>query len=762
MSIAGRYPRHAGLAALVGGMLAGGHPAALAAVLLLAVAAALLGAGPAALEAGRRPGLFAGVLVAAALAGALAVQARTAQLDHSELTALQGRAIDEPGVLLDTPRDTPFGGWGATVLLRGERVALTAARWVPRPAAAIGAQLRIAGSLKPLAAGQGWMRTRNVHAAVSAHRVVPTGAARGGAGGFIDRIRLRAERALGERVPGGVGGLLRGMVLGEGEALDTAMQDDFRAASLTHLVAASGQNVALLAALAVALGTAVGLGRRGRLGLALALVAIYVPLAGAGPSIQRAGIMGGAALVAALGGRPGSRVYALLLAAALTLAVNPRSAADPGWQLSFAAVVGIAVGAGRLASELRRHRVPAGAAEAAGMTAAATIATAPLIALHFGRASLVSLPANLLAAPAVAPTMWLGAAAAAIGQVSRTLAVPLASLASLPAAYLAWLGHVAARLPGANVRLPPGVVAAGCALVAAAPLAYGRLRRRGVRVAGPRRALALVAGASLVTAGLVGGVGRGATAAPPALRISFLDVGQGDATLIQAGGRAVLVDAGPMGDRIATLVRHEGVRRLDLLVITHAQADHEGGAAEVLDRMAVSAVLDGRDGVASPDGARLAAAARSRSVRLVRPAAGQILHAGPIQLDVLSPPAGEGAAGADPNARAIVLAAAVDGVSVLLTADAESDVLAALSLQPVDVLKVSHHGSADPGLPGLLGVLRPRAAVIEVGRHNPYGHPAPSTLAALATGAGRVLRTDRDGTVRLELRSGRLVVTTHA
>ena len=97
------------------------------------------------------------------------------------------------------------------------------------------------------------------------------------------------------------------MVLGEGEALTAAMQDDFRAASLTHLVAASGQNVALLAALAVALGTALGLGLRGRLLLALALVVLYVPLAGAGPSIQRAGIMGGAALVAALAGRPASR-----------------------------------------------------------------------------------------------------------------------------------------------------------------------------------------------------------------------------------------------------------------------------------------------------------------------------------------------------------------------------------------------------------------------------------------------------------------------
>jgi competence protein ComEC len=512
------------------------------------------------------------------------------------------------------------------------------------------------------------------------------------------------------------------------------MQDDFRAASLTHLVAASGQNVALLAALAIAFATALGLGLRARLLLALGLVALYVPLAGAGPSIQRAGIMGGAALVAALAGRPASRAYALLLAAALTLLVNPRAAADPGWQLSFAAVIGIALGAGHVAGALRRRRVPAGLSEATAMTVAATIATAPLIALHFGRVSLIGLPANVLAAPAVAPVMWLGVIAAAIGQLSAALAAPFTAVAALPAAYLAWLGHAAA-----HVRLPLAVVVAAGGAVAAVALARqsgGRGRRAPI-------ALALVAVVVLVAAAY-----PRAPAAAPALRLSFLDVGQGDATLIQAGGRAVLVDTGPAGDHIAALVRGEGARRLDLLVVTHAQADHEGGAPEVLSQIPVTAVLDG---------GRVEAAAAAQHVRRLQPAAGQVLHVGPIRLDVLWPPAGRGIPGEDPNLRAIVMQATVGGTRVLLTADAESDVLSGLPLEPVDVLKVSHHGSADPGLAALLSTLRPRAAVIEVGRHNPYGHPAPSTLRALR--GIRVLRTDRDGTIRFELRDGRLVAS---
>jgi competence protein ComEC len=653
--------RHALLGAFVAGMVAAGRPA----LVLLAP-----------LAVPRRP-LLGLALLAAALAGSLGAHARIEQLDRTALRL--GSSISEQVTLLDLPHDTSFGGWQATVGVRGERVALTAGRWLPRPAVAIGAHLRVAGSLK---AAPDWMRSRNVHAALAATSVRPTGTARGGFAGFVDGIRARAERALSD---GPVSGLLRGMVLGEGEALPVDVQDDFRAASLTHLVAASGQNVALLAALAVALGTALGLGLRGRLLLALALVVVYVPLAGAGPSIQRAGIMGGAALVAALAGRPSSRAYALLLAAAVTLLANPRAAADPGWQLSFAAVIGIAVGAGRVAGWLRDRRVPRGVADATAMTVAATVATAPLIALHFGRVSPIGLPANVLAAPAVAPVMWLGAIAAAVGQLSASAAVPFTAVASLPAAYLAWLGHAAA-----NMRMVVPVCAVlGCA-----------------------------------------------TPAPPELRISFLDVGQGDATLIQAGGRSVLVDAGPPGDHIAARLRGAGVRHLDLLVITHAQADHEGGVPDVLSHVPTKALLDGGRHQAR---------------------AGQVLHVGPIRLDVLSPPAGRRIPGEDPNTSAIVLEATVDGVRTLLPADAESDVLSALPLEPVDLLKVSHHGSADPGLPALLSTLRPRAAVIEVGAHNRYGHPAASTLHALR--GTRVYRTDRDGTVRFELRAGRLVET---
>jgi len=251
-------------------------------------------------------------------------------------------------------------------------------------------------------------------------------------------------------------------------------------------------------------------------------------------------------------------------------------------------------------------------------------------------------------------------------------------------------------------------------------------------------------------------------AAPAGLRITFLDVGQGDATLIQWRRSAILVDTGPPDGPVLACLRRAGVRRLDLLVVTHAQADHDGGAAAVLHALPVALVLDGRDGVRDPNGVRMAMEAARRGVRLLSAHAGEVLRVGGIALRVLWPAPGHAEAGADPNQRAIVAEADAGGVRTLLTADAESDVLAGLDLGAVDVLKVSHHGSADARLPALLERLRPRLAAIEVGRRNVYGHPAAATVRALLAAGAAVVRTDRDGSVSVEPAAGGLRIHAHA
>jgi competence protein ComEC len=256
--------------------------------------------------------------------------------------------------------------------------------------------------------------------------------------------------------------------------------------------------------------------------------------------------------------------------------------------------------------------------------------------------------------------------------------------------------------------------------------------------------------ATLAAAAFAGGHRRAASApATQALTISFLEIGQGDATLVQDRGRAVLVDAGPRDGPILARLRAAGVGRIDLLVVTHDQADHEGGAPSVIGAHRVGLVLDGAAGDRTPEHRALVRAAAAHHVQRIAPERGQVLRAGRMRIVVLWPPWPPPDPAGDPNNRAIVALLSVGRFDLFLPADAESDITAPLPLPRVDVLKVAHHGSEDPGLPGLLDRLNPRMAVIEVGAHNPYGHPTKQAVQAIRESGAALYRTDRDGTVRL-------------
>lgn len=758
-------------------------------------AAAGLALAPASTEAAVAAGasvLAAGVAVARARTAVVCVLLVLAGAGAGELRL---RAIDAPGqrigafepidaraVLLERPR---AGGPRVRAAVRldsgpahGAKLLAVADGGWPGPDEP-GAVVRVRGIAKPPVRGEesrfdwpAYLRRQGIAHELHLTDMEPTGGQRGGIAGAVDAARRRAERAIKARLPADRAALMRGMVLGQDEAIDPLTRDDWRDSGLAHLLAVSGQNVMLLCALALPLLALAGIAPRTRIAILLALIALYVPLAGAGPSLQRAAVMGAAGLVALSASRPASASYALLLAAAVTLAANPRVAGDAGWQLSFAAVVGI------LAARPLAPRGPI--AGALWLTAVASLATTPLLALHFEAVPLVSIPANLAALPAVAPVMWAGMLDAAAGQLAAlgapgeavaTGAASVIALVSEP--LLAWLALVATRfaeLPHAVAPVSlPGPISAIAAYAALAALCLGAasvLRRAApfvdeararARVV-PRRILA--AAALALSAAVVLGAGPIVTpAAPDRLTVSFLDVGQGDATLVQhPDGSAVLFDGGPADARVARLLRQAGVDRLSAVVATHASADHHGGLLEVLERFPVDLLVDGGDGTADPDFRRLLAAARVRGIPITPARAGQELRAGGLTIRVLSPPPRPpGPPPEDPNPRAVVAIVSSGAFDLMLSADAESPTLAGLDLPDVDAIKVPHHGSADPGLAAVLRRLRPEVAVIEVGE-NSYGHPHPDTLRTLHDAVPHVRRTDRDGTVRLTVAGERMVL----
>ncbi len=754
------HPRHAVLFALTAGLLVG--PLSRVATVGLAVvilAAALLGPRGLALTA-------AGAL----LLGAVVADARLAALTGGPLPGLHGQTLSSRVVVLEPLRERPG------------RLAVGRARLLDGPAAGAGAVLRIhasdrpgvgeivavTGRVEPLGLYDAYQRRRGALAALDVTRLRVTGARRGGLAGIVDSARRRAEDGLGRGLAEPEAALLRGMVLGQDEQLSDEVRTDFKRSGLAHVLAVSGQNVMLLATLVLGAGAVAGIGLRARLLLALALIGLYVPLTGAGPSIQRAGVMGAAGLVAALAGRPAHRWYALGLAAAVTLALNPLAAGEPGWQLSFAAVAALLAVAPPLREAFAR-RLPGPVADVAAMTVAATLGTAPLMAMHFGTVSLAALPANLLAAAAIAPVMWLGMLAAAAAQVAPALAEPFNALDEPLLRFVEWVAHTMAGAPAAVMPLriaSPSALTAAYAVLGAGTLGLRTLLRRLPEpiptLRRPRLGLPVaLAGAGAVVVLLAGA--SSAHEAPPVLDgdvvVSFLNIGQGDATLIQSGRASVLVDTGPPGGPILQRLRQAGVRQLDGLVLTHAQTDHEGMALEVMRAFPTRLVVDGGAGWSSYTQRGLPGAVRVDHARLLPAHAGQVLTFGAITMRLLwPPPPGPGfRAEGDPNDRAIVALVRVGAFDLFLSADAESNVTGTLPLPHVEAMKVAHHGSADPGLPALLERLQPQVAAIEVGRGNTYGHPTPSTLAALR-GVPHVYRTDRDGTVRLRVHGGAMTV----
>jgi len=601
-----------------------------------------------------------------------------------------------------------------------------------------------------------WLARQGIHVVLRGSTWREVGR-RGGVAGLGDRLRDRIEVAAGRGTKGVRRAIVLGVVLGEDEGLPASVRQDFRASGLYHLLAVSGQNVAFLAGGVLGLGWLFRITRMARELLMLAVLVSYVFAVGWQPSVVRAAVAGGLASLAWLAARPRDRWHFLALGALVLLAWTPSTLLEPGFQLSFAAVAAIFVGVPRVGRWFEGYPVPPRVADVVGIALVCGLATAPIVLVHFGQAPVYTVPANALAAPAMPLVLGLGLLAAVADPVAPGAAAALAWLAGWAAAWLELVARVVAAIPGAQIG------ARGAVLTLLVVVAAWAAARHGRAWLGPRGRAAALMAAGLVVVGVAGWWSARPAPAwdrPVGLRVTFLDVGQGDSVLLETPSARVLVDEGPPEANVAGQLARMGIRSLSAVVLTHPQRDHVGGAADVIRQLDVGAVLDPGLAATGPEREEAVAAARERRVpvRVVR--ARSEFRVGGLVLRVLWPE-DSGLPSEDPNLNAVVLVATYGETDVLLTADAESDVTARLPLGSVEVLKVAHHGSEDPGLGDELRVLRPRIAVISAGRNNDYGHPRPETLAALEAVPGlAVYRTDEDGRVVVESDGSRLRVRT--
>lgn len=615
--------------------------------------------------------------------------------------------------------------------------------------------------------------------------------------GRLEALRQASGDALQRVLPEPEGGLAAAILVGLRDRVDREVAAAFTTAGVSHIVAISGWNIAIVAAVVAALLRG-HLARRSRAIVTIGAIIAYSLFAGGSPSVLRAAVMAGLALAAVESGR-GSRVtVGLAWAASIMLVAEPATVADVGFQLSAAATAGLVVWGTPLTAWLaaRAPWIPGSVRETLGISLAAQAATLPIVLLAFGRLALIAPAANLIAVPLVPPVMAAGAVAFGAGwlacfglpgSVAGLLAMPAALLLS---ALVAVVG-MAAAVPGANETLPFPANAVGAAGAVglmlllhrtmsghgsshranAIPRPRGAATTRGASkprgAAGPPirpRYRWAVAGAALLAV-VLGSV----VAARPdgGIHVVVLDVGQGDSILLEGdrGGR-ILVDGGPDPDAlIAALDSYVPTwdRRLDAIVLTHPHDDHVAGLVAVVERYQVGRAFESGWSVETPAYRAWKSALSGRGIAPERLATGDVLRIDDATLTVLWPDDGTvRAAGLDPKASdnrktndaSIVLLGEFEGRRFLLTGDAEDDVdpiLTGRGLPAVDMLKVAHHGSATASSDVLLAVAHPAVAVVSVGADNPYGHPNGATMARLRSHSSLVLRTDGSGTVDTRL-----------
>lgn len=765
------------LCALAAGLLVGPHgvPAAWA-----AMGAAGCGCSAAIAVRERHSGAATALLLAACLmAGSAWGAARVQVIDVAPMHQSGGASGT---VVVDTPPAVTTYGARAQVLVNrlsgsvavapGTRLLLDLPNSAPVPQ--VGFVIKLSGAVAPAAEAsapawwRAYLRRQHIAGRLRAHSWTQVGV-RGGPMGARDALRRWAGDNVAQGLSGDLGAIVRGMALGGGAGLTDDTAQRMRDAGLWHLLAVSGQNVAVVGIGMGALLGAAGVSRRSRLLASGAAMAAYCLACDGGASVARAGLMGAVALMADLGGRPRARWYALMLVLVVLLALDPLSAEDPGLQLSFAAVAGLFTIGPPLAVWLRGF-MPGRIADLLAQSGAAGLATAPVLASGFGQISTVGLVANLVAVPVAGPVVVVALLGTVAHSVWGPAGVGLAWIAAMGAGIVMGVARVAAAIPGAVVAVPGwGVVP--LALVAASPvLVWAWLRRVPQTAVGPGWGMpgrghwmrvgriGLTGVVVIATAGLPGWTGSGALPGGPALRV--LDIGQGSAAVLRDGARAdVLVDCGPPGEPppVIDALARAGMDSVGVIIISHGALDHAGGAIAVIDAMPVGRVLLPDPDHDAPLVREVAAHAMARGVPVTWVSAGSEISIGPWSARVVGP-GRDDARSAEANDRSLVVLARAPGLSALLPGDAEGNVLRDLSLPPTPVLVVSHHGSEDPAIPPVLARLRPVVAVVSSGAGNNYGHPRAQVLTALADAGAGVLRTDSGGDVDIRAGQGGIVV----
>jgi len=553
-----------------------------------------------------------------------------------------------------------------------------------------------------------------------------------------DSFRIRAQAVGGES-----GALIPGLVIGDTSLEEPGFKLDMRRVGLSHLTAVSGANFAIIAAFLLWLSQWIFKSLRSRLILTSLILIGFIFLVRPSPSVLRASVMCAVILVAKARGVKADSIPSLGLAISFLILMDPFQAIDPGFALSVAATSGILLLAPKIESYiLDRFGYPK-FAEVLAIPLSATIMCTPVILAISGLFSLVSIPANILAEPVVAPITIVGFIAALLSpglpQISHLLLIVIKPLSQI----IVWISQIASDIP--VILLPKSFIGAGLAIGILALIRF-------------RKWIAL--GATLISALIIillPGQWPGKN-----WQVVNCNVGQGDGLAINLGNHsAIVIDAGPDPTLMDNCLKGLGVTNIPLLVLSHFHADHVHGLSGVINGRKIANVWT--TNYEEPKSEFETTKLLLAGIPNHQPFTGERVKfkslRGPVEISVLWPGkisqvfAAMPGDGSSINNSSIALLISVNGLRIFAAGDLEPPAQEAMLLEnkitAVDIYKVCHHGSAYQ-YPPLVSALQPKIALISVGAGNSYGHPAKGTISALTALGAKVLRTDLDGAISVD------------
>ncbi len=693
---------------------------------------------------------------------ALVAAAANAQLRHDgERIAQERRTARYAATLLDR-EVTDDGSTAMTLALEDGTIVLARVRTEAR---APGAQLILRGRLAPFddarnpgePSERAIEHDRGVDGRLDEAEILSAAGSHWSPAIALAQLHQWAHERLRERLGEPAASVLAGELWGERSALPPLLRTEFQETGTVHVLVTAGLHVGAVTALCLFVLSLAALPRWSTCALAIALAWAFVWWSGAQLPAERAATMASLALIARACGRATFSFNSLAGAAIVVAFLRPQSVASASFALSFSCVGAIFACATPIERAIEAHvALPQRVREGLMLSLATQLGTWPLGAAVFLQFAPYAVAANLAVVPCVAVTMALGAA-----QLALSWCEPLAAAcANLNSWLLAWMLGVVQTVAGApHSVLPMTPAPAWCiAFYDVALLAAPALWSKGARTPAAA-ALALATGFVLWPPQTFDG----------RLRITVLDVGQADGIVIQTPrGHALLVDAGGRlergtrnGDSVAERVGErtvvpfllrQGIHQLDALILSHPHGDHAGGVAPVLRRIGVAAFEDGGQRYSGHAYRDAIATARSAGVPIFYPRAGLRWQTDDgVTLRFIGPSLPLFGGGNAINSNSLAFVLDYRAFHMLFTGDAGTEAEQRFLREGIDlragVLKVGHHGSAYGSSPAFIAAVAPRVAIVSVGRHNLFGHPAASTLETLRRFGARIYRTDEDGGV---------------